>query len=245
MSEQGNGRQPQKGDRVRVVAISDRDPDPHHEVGDVVTLTYAAPRDDLGDGVMHIAGDGRIRSGSSFARVELVADESSTAPAPMASPYAGNPKDAIGARKAPLSPVSRRVMHELGIAMLEGECKYHRHNYRAAPVRAMVYLDAHDRHISAWTEGQDIDPKSGLSHLVKAMACLHVVRDAQIYGTLIDDRPPAQPDPNWLDELDTIALEMIDRLGREFVRGEFTEANRDEWPAKLEALRNGPIKVTP
>jgi hypothetical protein len=145
----------------------------------------------------------------------------------------------------------------LGLAMLEGECKYHRHNYRAAPVRAMVYLDGAERHLSAWIEGQDEDPDTcdlddngnpipgtGESHIVKAMACLHVVRDAQLYGTLIDDRPPAQAEPNWMARLNDRARRMISRFGSEFVRGEFTEANRGEWPTKLEALRNGPIKVS-
>jgi len=153
----------------------------------------------------------------------------------------GNPKDFVGASKAPLSPVSRRVMHELGLAMFEGECKYWRHNYRAADVRAMVYIDAMERHISAWVEGQDIDEESGLSHLVKAMACLHIVRDAQLYGSLIDDRPPAQSDSHWMAKLNAKALEITQKLS-EFERGAYTEANRDKWPAMSAALNSGPIK---
>lgn len=153
----------------------------------------------------------------------------------------GNPKDFVGASKAPLSTVSRRVMHELGLAMLEGECKYWRHNYRAAPVRAMVYIDALDRHLSAWIEGQEIDPDSGLPHVVKAMACLAIIRDAQIYGSLIDDRPPAQADPNWMAELNAKAKAIIER-NAQFERGAYTEANRAEWPAMSQALSAGPIK---
>jgi hypothetical protein len=152
----------------------------------------------------------------------------------------GNPKDFVGASKAPLSTISRRVMHELGLAMFEGECQYWRHNYRAAEVRAMVYLDAMGRHVSAWIEGQDIDPKSGLSHLVKAMACLHIIRDAQLYGSLIDDRPPAQDDLNWIDELNAKALAIV-KSTEHLQRGAFTEANRSEWPAMCLALDNGPI----
>lgn len=162
-----------------------------------------------------------------------------TGPGPLVGN--GNPKDFVGASKAPLSTVSRRVMHELGLAMLEGECKYWRHNYRAAPVRAMVYLDALDRHLSAWIEGQEIDPDSGLSHLVKAMACLAIVRDAQLYGSLIDDRPPAQADPNWMAELNAKAKEIVEGLAG-FERGAYTEANREEWPAMNQALSRGPIR---
>jgi len=152
----------------------------------------------------------------------------------------GNPKDFVGASKAPLSTVSRRVMHELGLAMLEGECKYWRHNYRAAPVRAMIYLDALDRHLSAWIEGQDTDPDSGLSHLVKAMACLAIMRDAQLYGSLIDDRPPAQADPNWMAALNTKAREIIEATAK-YTRGAYTELNRAEWSAMSAALARGPI----
>jgi hypothetical protein len=155
----------------------------------------------------------------------------------------GNPKDSVGSNKAPLSVVSRRVIHELGLAMLEGECKYWRHNYRASNVRAMVYIDALERHISAWVEGQDIDPASGLSHLVKAMACLMIVRDAQSYGSLIDDRPPAQADPNWMDELNAKALEIVEG-NNHLLRGSYTESNRDEWPGMSAALNNGPIRRT-
>jgi len=101
-----------------------------------------------------------------------------------------NPKDAIGITKAPISTVSFPVMAELGVAMLEGALKYGKHNYREIGVRASVYLDACiNRHLGAWIEGQDTDPDSGLSHLVKAIACLMIMRDAQMRGKLVDDRP--------------------------------------------------------
>lgn len=155
--------------------------------------------------------------------------------------HGGNPKDFVGASKAPLSPVSRRVMHLLGLAMLEGECKYWRHNYRAADVRATVYIDAMERHVSAWIEGQDIDPDSNLPHLIKAMACLHIICDAQLFGSLVDDRPPAQANPDWMAEINAKALEITQRLGQ-FQRGAYTETNRAEWPEMSAALNSGPIK---
>jgi hypothetical protein len=154
--------------------------------------------------------------------------------------HGGNPKDAIGASKAPLSTLEAQVVHEMALGMFEGECKYWRHNYIASRVRAMVYSDAHDRHMSLWKSGQDIDPDSGLPHLVKAMACLHIIRAAEIHGSLIDDRPPANPDPEWMKKLDAKALEITRKLAG-FERGAFTEANRAEWPAMCERLANGPI----
>lgn len=110
-----------------------------------------------------------------------------------------NPKDAIGSSKPPLSCVSMPVMFEIGNAMLEGSCKYGRHNYRAAGVRASVYFDAAMRHLARWWEGEDIDPDSGMSHVTKAIAGLVVLRDAQINGMVaFDDRPP-KSDPLWYE----------------------------------------------
>lgn len=101
-----------------------------------------------------------------------------------------NPKDAIGAMKAKLSVVPSGVLFALGNAMLEGACKYGRHNYRGVGVRASVYYDAAMGHLMDWWEGQDIDPDSGELHLVKAMASLAVAIDAIQQGMMHDDRPP-------------------------------------------------------
>lgn len=101
-----------------------------------------------------------------------------------------NPKDAMGVKKPPMSTVSGPVLQEVGVSMMEGALKYGRHNYRFAGVRSSVYYDAALRHLIAWWEGQDIDPDSGISHLSKAIAGLAVIRDAEINGKMVDDRPP-------------------------------------------------------
>lgn len=101
-----------------------------------------------------------------------------------------NPKDAIGALKAKFSTIPANVMFEVGLALLEGACKYGRHNYRAIGVRASVYYDAAMGHCADWWEGEDIDPDSDLSHITKAIASLVVLRDAMMQGKMTDDRPP-------------------------------------------------------
>ena len=121
-----------------------------------------------------------------------------------------NPKDAVGIKKVPESTVPAPVIMELGIAMLEGALKYGRHNYRVIGVRASVYYDALQRHVKAFWEGQDIDPASGMPHIVKAMACLTVLRDAQIRGNWVDDRPPRTPD-GWMEALDARAAALIEK----------------------------------
>ena len=121
-----------------------------------------------------------------------------------------NPKDAIGIRKAPLSCVPMNVVAELGVAMLEGASKYGRHNWREAGVRSSVYFDAAMRHLIAWWEGEDIDPDSGIPHVIKAMATLTVLRDAEFFGRLTDDRPPSNMG-GWYQHLNEVAGTILDR----------------------------------
>lgn len=105
-----------------------------------------------------------------------------------------NPKDAMGIAKAPLATVPAPVLLELGVAMAEGAMKYGRHNYRAIGVRASVYYDAVLRHMTAWWEGENVDPDSGINHITKTIAGLVVIRDAMMRGNWVDDRPPRMDD---------------------------------------------------
>ena len=102
-----------------------------------------------------------------------------------------NPKDAVGVKKVGISTLSFVVLLELALAVLEGARKYGKFNWRKVGVRSSVYIDAAFRHMAAYQEGEDIDKDSGMHHIVKAEACLHILRDAQIRGMVTDDRPPA------------------------------------------------------
>ncbi len=136
-----------------------------------------------------------------------------------------NPKEAFGSRKAGLSTISRQVLYEVGLAMLEGALKYGRHNYRIAGVRASTYYDACGRHMDAWWEGQDIDPDSTakLHHVTKAIAGLTVIRDSMLAGNWTDDRPPSIGDPNWLawyNEQAEILVDACKNPKPPFVKGD-------------------------
>lgn len=122
-----------------------------------------------------------------------------------------NPKDVVGSRKAPMSAVPCPVLYEVGLGMLEGALQYARHNYRKIPIRASIYFDAAKRHLDAWWEGQDIDPGSGLSHISKMMSCLVVLRDAMMNDCWIDDRPPPHKNPDWMDEMNALAANIVAR----------------------------------
>jgi len=122
-----------------------------------------------------------------------------------------NPKDAVGIRKAPMSTVSAPFLVGVGTAMMEGAVKYGRHNYRVAGVRSSVYYDAAMRHLMSWWEGEDIDPDSGLPHIIKAAACLAVLYDSLAYGNLNDDRPPPHK-TGWLAPFNKVAGDLLDKF---------------------------------
>lgn len=120
-----------------------------------------------------------------------------------------NPKDSLGIKRPPMSTVPAPVMMELGVAMLEGARKYARHNYRVVGVKASVYYDACERHMMRWWEGEDIDPESGLNHVIKAIASLVVLRDAMINGMVDDDRPPPAKE-GWFEQLAEVTARIIE-----------------------------------
>jgi hypothetical protein len=128
-----------------------------------------------------------------------------------------NPKDAVSIAKVSLSVIPLNVVSLLSVALMEGARKYGRHNYRRTKVRASVYIDATFRHMASWWEGEDLDPASGLSHIIKAMASLTVLADALLQdhaeGTqrrLVDDRPPAIPS-GWLDAYNEAVKKLIEK----------------------------------
>lgn len=124
-----------------------------------------------------------------------------------------NPKDAVGVAKwRQFFAVPRRVLWEVGVALLEGALKYGRYNYRETGVCASIYIDAALGHIDQWVEGQDIDPDSGLSHITKAIASLVVLRDGMLHGNFTDDRPPRhQGFDEHTAELQTVVEELFRR----------------------------------
>jgi len=122
-----------------------------------------------------------------------------------------NPKDALGIKKVPMSTLPTGPACEVALAMMEGARKYGRHNYRVMGVKASVYYDAAMRHLTAFWEGEDIDPDSGINHLMKAAACLFVLRDSMMMLNWVDDRPPRYPGLLDIDGLNSAAEGVIKR----------------------------------
>ncbi len=105
-----------------------------------------------------------------------------------AIPNKANPKDAAGRAKVPMHlwPASATAYGAIGL--LEGELKYGRNNFRGTQVAASVYVSAAKRHIDAWFEQQEVAADTGSLHLGNALACLAILVDASVNGTLLDDR---------------------------------------------------------
>ncbi len=101
----------------------------------------------------------------------------------------GNPKTPFGLAKPGLTNVPFAPLFEVGRVMEHGAAKYGPMNWRDDPVTASTYINAALRHImSAW-DGQPIDPETGCANLAHAVACLLIVMDADMCGTLTVDTP--------------------------------------------------------
>lgn len=137
-----------------------------------------------------------------------------------------NPKDAVGIKKVPTWFIPTCPQMELGLAMMEGARKYGAFNWRVDGVRGSVYYDAAMRHLNAWKEGQDTDPDSGLPHLMKAAACLFILRDSIIMQNWTDDRPPTYPQRSLpMNYLNGAAGKIIEKYPD--CKEPFTELNRE------------------
>ena len=102
-----------------------------------------------------------------------------------------NPKTALGEAKPKISSTPTGGIREMGKVFELGATKYGRYNWRLHQVSATVYYDAAWRHLSAWLDGEDLDPESGVSHLAHVMACMTILMDAEKHGMLNDNRPHA------------------------------------------------------
>lgn len=100
-----------------------------------------------------------------------------------------NPKTQYGVKKPSLALVPAASLIHEATAFMDGAAKYGPYNWRENKVSAMVYLNAADRHMRQFLDGEDFDPISGVHHLGHAKACFGIILDAMETGNLVDDRP--------------------------------------------------------
>ena len=106
-----------------------------------------------------------------------------------AVPDAANPKDLLGVKKVSLTKLPPVAVLHAAHALMVGAARYGPYNWRDKAVRASIYVDACERHLNAWLDGEENATDSGVHHLGHAIACLAILLDAQEAGKLVDDRP--------------------------------------------------------
>lgn len=89
--------------------------------------------------------------------------------------------------KPPLSMIPRAALEEEAKVMAYGAGKYGKDNFRSGMVYSRL-LDAALRHIYAFTDGQNSDEETGLSHLAHARCCLGFLLEYINKGIGKDDR---------------------------------------------------------
>jgi hypothetical protein len=92
--------------------------------------------------------------------------------------------------KPPMTLIPRTAAEQEALAFDFGAKKYGRFNFKKGMSWSRP-LDAALRHITAFADGEDKDPESGLSHLAHARACLAMVMYYEKHGKGKDDRSDA------------------------------------------------------
>jgi Domain of unknown function (DUF5664) len=100
-----------------------------------------------------------------------------------------NPKDKVGRSKPCLSLVPSVAVIRAAEVMKLGAVKYGPYNWRDEKVSQLCYIDAADRHMKAYLDGEDLDQESGQPHLAHALCCMAILLDAIECGMDVDDRP--------------------------------------------------------
>jgi hypothetical protein len=89
--------------------------------------------------------------------------------------------------KLPLHLLSTEAMNQTAAVLKFGAQKYAEHNWRAGFAWSRP-LAAAMRHITAFNDGEDTDPESGLSHLAHAACCIMFLLEFEKTHPNLDDR---------------------------------------------------------
>jgi hypothetical protein len=89
--------------------------------------------------------------------------------------------------KVPMSLLPRSALTAEAAVLAFGAKKYAAHNWRKGMVWSRL-LDAALRHLTAFADGEDVDPETGLSHLAHLRCCAGFLIEYQEKGLGQDDR---------------------------------------------------------
>lgn len=108
--------------------------------------------------------------------------------------------------KPSLELIPRKCLEGMGYVLKFGAEKYDRHLWREGMEWSRL-LGGAMRHITAFNDGEDLDPESGQSHLYHAMCCLAFIGTYQDTKMGTDDRAKSlqttqTPQAIWQDGFD-------------------------------------------
>jgi hypothetical protein len=90
--------------------------------------------------------------------------------------------------KPQMSQLNPKFIMELAQLMGKGEAKYGKYNWAKGQQYTTVY-DSLNRHLSAFMLGEDIDPESGMSHLMHCASNIMILWHSwQLENEELDDR---------------------------------------------------------
>ena len=89
--------------------------------------------------------------------------------------------------KLPLHLLSTEAMNQTAAVLKFGAIKYAEHNWRKGFTWSRP-LSAAMRHLTAFNNGEDTDPESGLSHLAHAACCIMFLLEFEKTHKELDDR---------------------------------------------------------
>lgn len=133
-----------------------------------------------------------------------------------------NPKDLVGATKAPLALVPPALVIGAAEALATGRDKYGAYNWRDYPVQAVTYVEAAMRHLLAYMDGEDYAADTQVHHVKHAVAGLGVLLDCIAMGTVDDNRPLPGPAAKLLDQQDG-SKTRPERIESKYRPGEYIE----------------------
>lgn len=116
----------------------------------------------------------------------------------MAAVKSTNPKDIAANKRVPLALIPPVSTVAVAKVLEHGAEKYGPFNWRETPVGTMTYLSAMQRHLSAFIDGEEFDPDSGMPHLAHIAAGAAILLDAKACGTLLNDRPVCGPGGKYI-----------------------------------------------
>lgn len=89
--------------------------------------------------------------------------------------------------KVPMGLLSGLWLHGVARVLDFGRKKYASWNWRKGIAYSRLF-DAGQRHLWAWSEGEDVDPETGISHLLHASCCLMFLYVMTLERQDLDDR---------------------------------------------------------